>query len=109
MRTEKPCNLREILDMIKRNPYLFFGVKSLDSIFFFISGYYLRAELENSEYTDCLDGFEEFVHSHYEDMSTRNWHGLIVHETRTQEDAVDRFFELIEMFFGLTERDNGSR
>lgn len=66
-------------------------MKTLDSIFFFIIGYTSRAELENLGYSDCLDGFEDFVHGYYNDHSSRNWHSIIVLNTQTQEEAVDIF------------------
>jgi hypothetical protein len=84
--------------VIKKRPELVFGVKTLDSILFFIVGYSCRAEFDDPNYTDCLDGFEEFVHTYYNnDISTRNWHGLIIKNTQSQEAAVDKFFELLEL------------
>jgi hypothetical protein len=83
---------------VKKKPELVFGVKTLDSIFFFIAGYTSRAEYDSPDYTDCIDGFEHFVHGYYRDISTNNWLGLIVNNTQTQGEAVDVFFELLEAF-----------
>ena len=99
----KFSTLEEVLMLIKRRPELVFGEKTLDSIFFFIAGYTARAEYEDPEYSDCIDGFEEFVHNYYQDNSVRNWRGIIIKNTQTQEEAVDDFFELLDIFMSKKE------
>lgn len=91
----------EWLQRIRERPGLFLGVKSLDSMFFHHLGYLDRTYGENSEYRDCLNGteFEEYVHTYYDnDISSRDWHSLIVLKTESQEAAFDKFFELFDAF-----------
>jgi hypothetical protein len=87
------------LQNIRAKPMLWLGTKSIDSVYWHWLGYSDRALYENSAYTGCLDGFQEFVYAYYcIDQTAHNWHSLIVSKTESQEAAFDKFFELFDAF-----------
>ena len=116
-----------LLSTINKKPVVWLGKKSLDALMLFWEGYAFRVLLEKTgeldkplvlarpksrdkskvpkEYLDpnyehFMDGFEAFVYSHYKHgYSTLGWKNLISKNCNSDEEAFDKFFELLEEFF----------
>ena len=116
------------LSIISKYPGAYFGKKSLNALIHFWNGYAYRTvvekrgkldsplvpnhwkNIENSEslhefldpnYKHFMDGFEDFAYSHYkhETYTTQGWANLISKNCNSEEEAFDKFFELLEGFF----------
>ena len=90
----------EILLKIKERPSLYLGKKSLTLLHVFLGGYdtcyydYFEKTAKTS-----FDGFEEFIRAKYNaSKSYFNWAGNILNNTKTEEEAFDKFFELYDEF-----------
>ena len=117
-----------MLQKIRERPGLFMGKKSLEALTHFWSGYDYRGWVENWEKTTgrgffenyeeaqrsstgCepreqhfMYGFEAFVHEYYDCMiTTNNAMGLILEKSNSDEEAFDKFFELLDEFLTLTD------
>jgi len=92
------------LEKIRERPALYLGKKSLTYLFYFIKGYCTAVNY------DCITGFDEFVYSHYCNkkklvgverdlfIENSNWMRIIIAESKFQEEAFDRFYELFDEF-----------
>jgi len=112
------------LSKIRKRPGLHLGEKSLKALMHFWHGYSFREAVERWEKAtgrdffehydeaiksditripdnDFMSGFEEFAYSHYkhETYTTLGWQYLISKNCNSEEEAFDKFFELLEEFF----------
>ena len=114
-----------MLQQIRKRPGLFLEKPSLIALDNFWSGYAQRDAIEvwqqktgkdyfenydeairtniskmyGDDYSYFLDGFDEFVHSYYDHkMTTLNGTGLISKKSNSDEEAFDKFFELLDEF-----------
>ena len=117
-----------LLQKIREKPGLFLGKKSLEALTHFWDGYGYRNFIESWENTTGRDffenyeearqsnvgcepreqhflyGFDAFVHEYYNcEMSTLNGTGLISKNSNSEEEAFDKFFELLDEFLKLTD------
>jgi len=97
------------LKLIQAVPKRFLGEKSLVALYYYIKGYYDGASDESYEYdgsnsySDFLSkwDFSEFVYSYYNDAiasESENWYKVIMNHTNSQEQAFDKFYELLDEF-----------
>ena len=98
-----PQNFGEWLDSIRRNPFMYFGRKSLSDLTVWRLGYSLArddAKLKPSEEEAELgDEFDAFVSKKYRlPHESRNWQAKIVYMVWTDENAFDEFFRLLDEF-----------
>lgn len=93
--------IKKLLVGMRDRPAAFFGKKSLERLSFSLSGYMLcLCELGESDTTQYLPGFNEFVAKRYGIKSAHNWCSIIQFYHSIEEDAYDTFFELIDEFYG---------
>ena len=116
------------LQKIRERPGLFLGAKSLERLVHFWHGYDFRHSIEVWEATTghnffehydeainsdlrpepheqyFMSGFDEFVHEYYNCMIT-TWRGtsIISQNSNSDEEAFDKFFELLDEFLELTD------
>ena len=111
-----------MLQQIRKRPGLYLGEKSLSALGHFMAGYVFRnitelwmektglefsenydfftSTLHYAEYHDCLDGFCKFVHAHYNvEMGVKNSEIIILEKSSSQEEAFDKHYELLDIFF----------
>ena len=108
-----------ILQMIRGTPGVWLGKKTLSGLMHFRHGYEHREFTEAFEKQDrcmktCsklesnvstgghrhhLSGFVSFVHVHYGiEMSANSAEGLICERSSSEEEAFDKYFELLDAF-----------
>lgn len=96
--TGEPISL---IEQIRRRPGLFCGCKSLTAFYHFLLGYQTGCRLSFPE----GDRFQLEVPSDFHDWaayrtrfreSTSGWCNMIVDTSASEEDAFDRFFELLD-------------
>jgi len=119
-------NIYCMLKKIRGMPGLFLGKKSLESLVHFWNGYTFgsmievweqsnnRNFFENYEEAMCaikcedskLDAFEfnKYVHNCYnQDFGTKSVATVIIENSKSDEDAFDTFFELLDEFMSIKE------
>lgn len=93
-----------LLVKIRKLPALYIGKKSLERLRAFISGYSMCLyEIYGSE-PDLLNGFNEYVAEYYHICVDRDWSSIIPFFSNTEEEAFDKFYELLDEF--LKEKKN---
>ena len=115
-----------LLQKIRKSPRNFLGEKSLKVLMHFLDGYaygsILKARevstghcffedyeeaigldlLSNPYGSSFLNGFDEFIHSYYNDEETTlRGVRLILEYSDSESEAFDHFFELLDMFLEL--------
>ena len=90
-----------LIDMIRRHPHLYFGSKSLTALCQFLQGFRMACELHGIE-DDRLGikipkDIDEWVayRTHFRE-STSGCRNMIIATTDSEEEAFDRYFELLE-------------
>ena len=114
-----------MLQKVRECPEIFMGEKSLEALIHFWNGYVIgvtvgtweqatgRDFFEHYDEAICshmhsedhiMSGFDTFVHEYYERKIT-SWKGtyLILQNTSSEEEAFDKFFELLDEFLALTD------
>jgi len=101
---DKLCTL---LKKIQERPGLYVGETSFDKLIQFIGGYRWRDFELDPNHKDCLDGFLEFVRRYYNDYNDAiNWFDIIAENTKNDEEALYKFFELFDEFTANAETQN---
>ncbi|MCU0543631.1 MAG: hypothetical protein MUE44_15870 [Oscillatoriaceae cyanobacterium Prado104] len=91
----------DLLQRIKQRPGMYLGKPSITRLRAFLDGYEMaRAELglPDTEQQQQLEGFQEWIQERYKITSTHGWHSIILFFSADERDALDRFFELLEVF-----------
>jgi hypothetical protein len=90
-----------VIEAIRRRPGMYLGVKSLTALHQFLNGYQMACGFHQIK-DDRLGlrippDFHDWVayRTHFQE-STTGWCNMIVATTKSEEDAFDRFFELLE-------------
>ena len=123
-------SLHLLLQKIREKPGLYLGKPSLEALYYFWFGYGFREDIEEWEKWSGRDYFENwdrvmsgkdiqpswrtgdnfsykfdiFVHAHYNrPYTTRNWKSLISDECNTDEEAFNKFFELLDEYLKHSE------
>ena len=124
-----------LLQKIREMPGLYLGKKSLEALIHFWNGYAIRGNKETWEketglnyFEDfekqpvhltlkmkfepggnyVMDGFNEFVYKHYSCiMPAMSGAWMILEKSNSDEEALDKFFELLDMFLELTDIEKG--
>lgn len=112
-----------MLQKIRERPGVFLGRKSLEALIHFLNGYAIGGEtfgqpefggyfqyfgkhidfevpfMPSGNYV--VPGFNEFVHTYFNcEMTTQGGTWLIVENINSDEEAFDKFFELLDEFMG---------
>lgn len=90
--------INELLDVLRERPGLFIGKKSLDRLTTFVTGYIHCAYIKDGVMLQFLPGFQEFVENRYGKHSGRNWPHIIEFYSVYEEDAFDKFYDLLDEF-----------
>src|SRR5690554_1976441 len=94
----------KLLMKIKQRPEMYLGKKSITLLHIFLGGYDLCYYEHFGPANDLeqFQQFEEFVRLKYNaSKSYYNWAGNILNNSTSEEEAFDRFFELLEEFSNL--------
>ena len=111
-----------LLQQIRKRPGLYIRNKSLTALGHFLHGYNFRQIAElwmkstgidfTSDYDyfirtlhlgdrpSCLDGFNQFVYEYYGvEMSAKDGETVIKENTNSEEEAFDKFYEILDLYF----------
>lgn len=88
--------VKNLLEDIQRRPGVYLGKKSLDRLGHFLAGYMwcMHCNFENED--NYLSGFQEFIADYYNIHSAHNWSDIIQFFCSTDEEAFDKFYELLK-------------
>ena len=94
-----------LLYRIKEKPGLFLGEKTLDGLSETLSGYILGIyECDCGDFHSFPNDFLSFVQKTYNEYSCAyNWDSIIRMNCNSDEEAFDKFYELLEVFLNETE------
>ena len=115
-----------ILQKIRETPQVYLEEMTLSAIGHFLCGFRLRAAIANwqktiradftenydlfmnldTQYRDCIDGFEEFVRSIYNEDSAGNWVSILKNNSSSKKDAVDLFYRLLDEHIKMSVDDS---
>lgn len=88
----------ERLTTMKDRPGMYLGKKSLSLLGAYITGY-LDCQYESDrEFVSTFPEFNDFIHEYYNISTCQDWVKIIIFHFSTDEDAVDRFYKLLDMF-----------
>ena len=90
--------LYDILLDIKNRPELYIGKPSLERLYAFIGGYIYCETLNNSNYVNCLDGFNEYIAVVYNIKTSHNWSRIIDFYSTTDDEAFKKFYKHLDDF-----------
>ena len=99
--------LSVLVQKIREQPEFYLARKSLTFLFSFIEGYIWRIRKETLNYSyqcDCYSwDFMEFIFAHYnaEQNVLKGWDDVILEHTPSEEEAFDKFYELLDEFVKL--------
>lgn len=101
LRKNEMSDPASLIDAIRQRPGMYFGSKSLTAFYHFLAGYQMACGLHQIE-EDRLGlkippDFHDWVayRTHFRE-STSGWCNMIVATSQSEEEAFDRFFELLE-------------
>jgi len=107
-----------LLQMVKENPGAYLDKLSLTLLGYFIAGYGLRVSetyqgiqriFVPGYHNYCMPYFQEFVFGRFNSgATTKNYIGVILEHTNSEEDAFYTFFELLDEFW-RSEHNNGAQ
>ena len=94
--------IHELLLKLRGCPGIYVGKKSLDKLATFVCGYVqCLSEIDGVEPV-FLAGFQEYVEEYYHLNDNayliRNWTGIITFFSTTEEEAFDKFYEILGQF-----------
>lgn len=91
-------NLHDALYKVKENPKKYIGKKSINRLDLFIVGYILSQSEELGEYSDELEGFQEFVQEKYKITASVRSSEIIRCFSISDEEAFNKFYKIFEEF-----------
>jgi len=91
---------------IKKCPGLFIGKPSLQRLYAYIGGF-VHSESIHDSYSEYLDGFQEYISEYYALNTDHNWANIIEFFNPIEEEAFDKFYELLDKFYeGIEKNEN---
>lgn len=101
-RMDSVHSIRDLLEEIRQRPALWLGTKSLTGLKCLLNGYemacYKHAIRKTAQLPDDVpwQGFNEWLKLRYGKVNwSVDWHWLLVEMSKSEEEAFDRFFELL--------------
>ena len=87
---------------MRERPGCYFGKKSLLELDAFLMGYVAcyHENCESLETLEYLPGFNRFVAAYFNVNTQERWSNIISRNTANEEEAFDKFFELLDSFYG---------
>ena len=86
------------LMVMKDKPGMYLGRKSLSLLGAYITGYLDHQYESDSDFVSTFPSFNDFVHKYYGVSTCQDWVKIIIFNSSTDEDAVDRFYVLLDSF-----------
>lgn len=86
------------LYLIKKQPVIHIGRKSVILLRAYIDGYIAREMELNSEFTTIFFEFYDFVRSYYKMAPNHHWDRILFAYSSTDEDAFDLFYSYLDEF-----------
>ena len=101
-----------LLQLLRKAPKHYLAEKSLLCLYSFIRGYSFGASGENENYIDFSSQWDNFVFSRYDKYDKKpikieNWQSAISQHSNSQEEAFDKFYELLDEFLKTKENKAG--
>lgn len=84
--------------IMKDRPGMYLGRKSLSLLGAYITGYLDHQYEADHDFTSSFTSFNNFVHDYYKISTCQDWVKIITFNSSTEEDAVDYFYMLLDMF-----------
>lgn len=94
-------NIFHLLDIIKKRPWIFLWDNKISTLRTFIAWYWACLDEYNIVERESLifDELHEWVTNYYKyEKSAKGWPTIIKEQTKTEEEALQLFFELLEKF-----------
>lgn len=95
-------SIRDLLREIHDRPALWLGARTLTGLKCLLMGYEIACALHDIPETESLpddvpwQGFSEWLAKRYDRVGwSVSWYSLLVEHSQSQEEAFDRFFELL--------------
>lgn len=102
-------SLYEVIQRIKKRPYMYLGKCSISNLRAFLSGYILsRRELGMAQ-TEQEKEFGEFpawLQKKFGINSTQSWDSIILFYCEDEREALERFFNLFEEFLNRNNNED---
>lgn len=96
------CTLYNLIMTIIEKPELYLGKSSIQRMYAYIGGYLHQ----NNEVNDhCLDGFTEYISTHYQIKSDHNWADIIQFFSTNGQEEIDLFRKHFDAF--MKEKQHG--
>lgn len=101
------CIIGEMIGRVKIRPRLYIGLLSMVRLKAFINGCmaYIN-EINGSATYEFYPGFQSFVERKYDIRIEADWAKIITFVTDSEEEAIEKFFELLEEFKETKEHKN---
>ncbi len=90
------------LMVMKDRPGMYLGKKSLSLLGAYITGYLDHQYESDSSFVSSFPSFNDFVHKYYNISTCQDWIKIITFHSSTDEDAVDVFYRLLDLFLEKT-------
>jgi len=94
--------IKKMLDFIHQTPGAYLGKKTLTGLVDLIWGYVACMYQRDGNMPDFLQGFQEYVEEYYHlkdnEYVFRNWSDIINFFCKTEEEAFDKFYKLLDEF-----------
>ncbi|MNG06647.1 hypothetical protein D3C84_899030 [compost metagenome] len=88
------------LQQIKQKPALYLGKKSLPLLQAYLNGYVAHHnDTSGEENYFFLPELRDYISDHYNINTTHSWSDLITFFSTNDNDAFDKFYELLDDFF----------
>lgn len=91
------------LSMIKDDPMIYIGKKSVILLRAYLDGYLDRVIELNPEFKSIFFEFYDFIREEYKMAPNHNWDRILTAYTSTDEEAFDLFYKYLDKF--LTAKD----
>lgn len=92
-------SLEDALIKVKENPIKFLGKKSMERLHIFIMGYVLSQADEVGTYPEWRGEFMDYVQQKYGENRCIDIATIITYNSLSDEDAFDKYYELLQEFF----------
>lgn len=98
--------LEDVLWLIKKNPNQYIGKKCLGELYCFIHGYIKCQYTIDGTYPEWTSDFMAYMQIKYDVKMSIDVPTILRQVSLTDEDAFDKFYELLEDFFAVGRDEN---
>ena len=88
----------DVLKLLKQNYLMIIGAKSLNRLAMLISGYAYCIYRNEGKELCFFKEFQNYIQNKYNIQTSQNWSRIIEFFSRTDEEAFDTFYRLLDEF-----------